>query len=171
MCHAQKVLARFSSFFVASGGASAAFIGLLFVALAIENQSPLDEGRRARRRALSSSSFIHLLDVFVFSLIGLAGQIEVFADVSIAMALLCLVNISQVLPRVIRTGSWSEPAAWRKPAILLPSTSITLFLLQVVFALLVSLHPQSEICVRLTLFSTVGIFVGALARAWLLPQT
>lgn len=156
---------------MASGGASAAFIGLLFVALAIENQSPRDEGRQARRRALSSSSFIHLLDVFVMSLIGLTGQTETYAIVSIVMALLCIANISEVLPRVVRTGSWSEPAAWRKPAVLLPSTSIALFLFQIVFAILVTLHPQSAEYVRLTLFPTVGIFVGALVRAWLLPQT
>ena len=165
------MLARFGSFFVASGGASAAFIGLLFVALAIENQSPRDEGRQARRKALSSSSFIHLLDVFVMSLIGLTRQTEAFATVAIAMALLCLVNISEVLPRVIRTGSWSERAAWRKPAVLLPSTSTALFLLQIAFAVLVALHPQSDEYVRLTLFPMVGVFVGALARAWLLPQT
>ncbi len=165
------MLNSFGGFFVASGSASAAFIGLLFVALAIENQSPRDEGRQARRRALSSSSFIHLLDVFVMSLIGLTRQVEAFAIVSIVMALLCLVNIAEVLPRVIRTGSWSEPAAWRRPAVLLPSTSIALFLLQILFAILVALHPQGDEWIRLTLFPMVGVFVGALARAWLLPQT
>jgi hypothetical protein len=87
------------------------------------------------------------------------------------MALLCLVNFSEVLPRVIRTGSGTEPAAWRKPVVLLPSTSIMLFLLQIVFAVLVALHPQNDESIRLTLYPMVGVFLGALVRAWLLPQT
>lgn len=164
------MLGGYSTFFAASTGASAAFIGLLFVGLAIENREERDDSANARRHALSASSFMHFLNVFFVSTIGLVGQPRVFAGVSGAMAILCVWNISQVLPQVIRTGNWASNSAWRKAAVVLPSSSILLFLCQTTLAVFLLIRPQSEAALRLTLFVLVGVYAGALARAWLLPQ-
>ena len=59
------MLETYSSFFAASSAASAAFIGLLFVALTIANLDTTDvRARTERRDTLAGSSFVQLLNAF-----------------------------------------------------------------------------------------------------------
>ena len=55
------MLDQYSSFFVASSGSAAAFIGLLFVALTIANQGQPDREVVTRRESLAASAFALLL--------------------------------------------------------------------------------------------------------------
>src|SRR5262245_17472817 len=64
----------YSNFFLVSAGASAAFIGLLFVSLTITNVEETDQRAKTNRDALAGSAFAQLLDAFFVSMGGLAGE-------------------------------------------------------------------------------------------------
>ena len=164
------MIQTFSSYLVASAGASAAFIGLLFVAMAIESGEKRDEAMAARRKALSTSSYNHFVNIFFVSVVGLLGEVRLLGGVSVCMALLCLWNISQVLPGVIRTGNWAPRGSWRHSAVILPVTSTIMFTLQALLGVLLIIHPGSLQTLRFALALTVGIYAGALARAWYIPK-
>jgi len=165
------VLDAYSAFFVASSGASAAFIGLLFVALTIADQSKRDDRTKARRDALAGASFAQLLDAFFVSIVSLAGDVKVFAGASVAMALIGLWATSQLLPRVIRTGNWSHTAAHQKRNIALPVASIGVYLLQLVSAAGLLFSPQNSVLLRIAVLVQVGLYAGALLRSWEIVQT
>ncbi|MGH7142350.1 MAG: hypothetical protein ACREF5_02680 [Candidatus Saccharimonadales bacterium] len=61
----------YRSFFTASAGASAAFIGLLFVAVSFIDSEKVDEAVQLWRRVVANSSFAQLIDVFFVSLASL----------------------------------------------------------------------------------------------------
>jgi hypothetical protein len=61
----------FTNFFIASAGASAAFVGLLFVAITVVNLERSDTRTKARISALAGSSFALLVDAFFVAIIGL----------------------------------------------------------------------------------------------------
>src|SRR5437870_2545540 len=92
--HTGAVLGRYSNFFLASAGASAAFIGLLFVSLTIADTAERDERARTNRDALAGSAFAQLLDAFFVSIGGLADEVRIFAGLGVGMAILGLWTIS-----------------------------------------------------------------------------
>ena len=63
--------AAFANFFVASTGAGAALVGLLFVAVSIAPEQTVLEGASLEKRALATSSFTALLNAFFVSLAAL----------------------------------------------------------------------------------------------------
>src|SRR6266700_1855399 len=65
------VPAAFANFFVASTGAGAALVGLLFVALSIAPEQTVLEGASLEKRALATSAFTALLNAFFISLAAL----------------------------------------------------------------------------------------------------
>jgi hypothetical protein len=62
---------QYLNFYLASVGASAALIGLLFVALSIEAE--LEKEAKLLRYLLSQNSFIALMGIFLISLLALLG--------------------------------------------------------------------------------------------------
>jgi hypothetical protein len=166
-----RVLDDYATFFAASSGASAAFIGLLFVALTIANQEDRDEQTRARRDALAGASFAQLLDAFFVSIVSLTGDTHVFAGASVVMAGVGLWATSQLLPRVIRTGNWSRAAPHRKRNIALPVVSILVYVLQLGTAAALLVVPHSSVLQRIAVLMMLGLYAGALARSWEITQT
>lgn len=63
--------ADFTTFFLASAGAGAALIGLLFVAVSISPERTLHDGAPAERQALATSAFTALVNAFFISLAAL----------------------------------------------------------------------------------------------------
>jgi hypothetical protein len=61
------MLAAYQGFFAASTGASAAFIGLLFVTLSFIDNERTSDAVKTWRRILASSSFSQLINVFFIS--------------------------------------------------------------------------------------------------------
>lgn len=60
----------FKDFFVASVGASAALIGLLFVAIAVEPGQIVGEESKAESRVVATSAFTAFVNVFFVSMVG-----------------------------------------------------------------------------------------------------
>jgi hypothetical protein len=61
----------FVNYFLGSSGASAALIGLLFVAISIAPERVFGEQAHAEQRAIAVSAFLALLDAFFVSLVAL----------------------------------------------------------------------------------------------------
>jgi hypothetical protein len=156
----------FTNFFIASAGASAAFIGLLFVAITVVNLEQSDARTRARIRALAGSSFASLVDAFFVAIIGLTVGVTGFAIANVVMAGVGLVVTGQLLPAAIRAGNFAREAPHRYRNIALPVASITVYLLQIAFGIVVSVVPSSPGLVRTLVLLALGLYVGALARAW-----
>ena len=165
------MLERYSNFFIASAGASAAFIGLLFVSLTIADTAERDERARTNRDALAGSAFVQLLDAFFVSIGGLADEVRIFAGLGVGMAILGLWTTSRLLPGVIRAGNWARNAPVRTSNIALPIASIVVYALQLVFAIGVLFYPDNSALLRLSVLVLLGLYAGAVARAWKITRT
>jgi hypothetical protein len=160
------VLDHFANFFIASVGASAAFIGLLFVAITVVNLERVDTRTKARISALAGSAFTLLVDAFFVAIMGLTVGVTVFAVSNVIMAAIGLIVTSQLLPPVIRAGNFAREAPHRYRNIALPVASITVYLLQIGFGIVVSLLPSNTGLVRVLVLLALGLYASALARAW-----
>ena len=160
------MLDQYANFFIASTGASAAFIGLLFVSLTIADTGESDERARTNRDALAGSAFAQLLNAFFVSIGGLAGEVRVFAGLAAGMAILGLWVTSRLVPGVVRSGNWSRNSPLRTSNIVMPITSILVYVLQLVFATGVFLFPDNSALLRLSVLVILGLYAGAAARAW-----
>jgi hypothetical protein len=156
----------YANFFIASAGASAAFSGLLFVAIVVVNTEELDVRTRARVQALSGSAYAHLIDAFVVAMVSLTGDATGFAIANAVMALFGLLVMSQLLPPVIRAGNFARHAPHRTSNIVLPVVSICVYLLQMGFGITILARLPSTDFVRLLVLLNLGLYAGALARAW-----
>jgi hypothetical protein len=156
----------FTNFFIASAGASAAFIGLLFVAITVVNLETSDTRTKARISALAGSSFALLVDAFFVAIMGLTVGVTIFAVSNIVMAAVGLIVTSQLLPAAIRAGNFAPQAPHRYRNIALPVASITVYLLQIGCGIVVFFLPSNTALVRLLVLLALGLYAGALARAW-----
>jgi hypothetical protein len=165
------VVDRYANFFVASTAASAAFIGLLFVALTIADTSQLEDRARTNRDALAGSAFAQLLAAFFVSMGGLVGEVHIFAALSIGLAVFGLWTTSQLLPEVVRSGSWSQASPVRTSNIVMPITSIVVYTLQLAFGVGLLFFTDNSVLLRLSVLVILGLYAGAVARAWKITRT
>ena len=137
--------------FVASAGAAAAFIGLLFVAISISPDTIVGSNANDRRRAQAQRAFLALVNIFFVSLVALIPKVE-----SIALTLVALVTIAQVLATVVRMSRRSGLTAWRQ----LGFISLGVYVLEIFMALRIETHPVGIVEVVL------GLYAYALLTAW-----
>ena len=165
------MLDRYSNFFLASAGASAAFIGLLFVSLTIADTAERDERARTNRDALAGSAFAQLLNAFFVSMGGLADEVRIFAGVGAGMAVFGLWTTSRLLPGVVRAGNWARTSPVRTTNIVFPVASIVVYMLQLAFAVGLLFSPDNPALLRLSVVVLLGLYAGAAARAWKITRT
>ena len=165
------MLDQYSNFFLASAGASAAFIGLLFVSLTIADAGTNDQRARTNRDALAGSAFAQLLDAFFVSIGGLADEVRIYAGLGAGMAIFGLWTTSRLLPGVIRAGNWARNSPVRTSNIALPVTSIVVYVLQLAVAIGVLFFPDNSALLRLSVLVILGLYGGAVARAWKITRT
>ena len=96
------VPAEYGNFLVASTGASAALLGLLFVSISIAPERVFGESSRAGHRALALSSFTALANAFFISLSGLIPHVPFGLFVIIAGA----IALSQSLSLLRTAPEW-----------------------------------------------------------------
>ena len=152
-------------FLIACVGASASFIGLLFVALSVvltRNESSTELEFKDRR--LAETSFTALADIFFVSIsalisltnIGLAGLIAAFFG---------LLNVRRLYARLKELAKSEKKPDWRKNLYwILASTGI--YLVQGFYAIKI-MEDSANIS---NYYAMMGIFVAlfgvALARTW-----
>jgi hypothetical protein len=165
------ILDQYSNLFVASAGSAAAFIGLLFVALTIANQSQTSSEIMTRRQSLSASAFALLIDAFVVSIAGLAGDLNAFVAAMFLVATFGLLVTGRHLPRAIRAGNWQRGSFGRTANFVLPMTSIPTYLAQVGLGSWLLADSNNADVLRASVLLILALYAGALGRAWEVTKT
>ncbi len=161
------MLDEYVRFYAASTTASAAFAGLLLVALSVVNKDESQHVTRERRTVLAAGSFLALADIFFVSLVSSLGGTRVLATASLIMALAGLLGTtSWLLPRAIRAGNFARDFPKRNSNLAFVAVAVSIYSVQLIVALALLLNSQSAGLTRATAFVIVALFVSALGRAW-----
>ena len=160
------MVAGFRDFFATSAGASAAFIGLLFVSLSVAAGRGGDHATRERRIVLGGSSSLALFDIFIVSIASLLGGDVNFAIVNVLMACVGFWGVGNLLPRSIRAGNLRPGAPHRALNATFATFSIGLYVIQLALGIAFLIDAQSDLIFRAMLFTLLALYASALARAW-----
>ena len=156
------VPAAFANFFVASTGAGAALVGLLFVAVSIAPEQTVLEGASLEKRALATSAFTALLNAFFVSLAALIPS----SNLGWSGLVLSLVGLSNTF--MLGWNLLSQRSHWpnmvRRVVILV--VSLVLYGFELYYALQLLRFPgQSNPVFALTAL-LMGIYGIGLVHAW-----
>jgi len=160
------VFGDYGNFFIASSGASAAILGLLFVAVTVANTDDTDLQTRERRTVLAGSAFLALIDAFFVSILALTGGAVVFGLSSVAMAIVGLLGTSRLIPRAWHAGNFSRGFPTRKLNIVFATVSAGGFSVQLVLATALVADDGSSALQRALALVVVCLYGSALGRAW-----
>jgi hypothetical protein len=160
------VFGEYESFFVASAGASAAFLGLLFVAFTVVNREEADARIRERRVVLAGSAFLALADAFFVSILTLTGGPVVFGLSNLGMALIGLAATSRLMPRAARAGNFARGFPTRKLNIFFAALSAGGYTVQLGLAVALLADPHDGTLQRALLVMIVVLYASGLLRAW-----
>ncbi|MGA9876437.1 MAG: hypothetical protein WBQ21_11575 [Solirubrobacteraceae bacterium] len=160
------MLSRYENFFIASSGASAAILGLLFVAVTVANTDDADLKTRERRTVLAGSAFLALIDAFFVSLVALTGGAVALGLSSLAMAIAGLLGTSRLIPRAWRAGNFSRGFPTRKLNLVFASISAGGFSVQLGLAAALLADDHSSALQRTLVLVVVCLYASALGRAW-----
>jgi hypothetical protein len=160
------VLDQYARFFSASATASAAFIGLLFVAVSVVNRDDSQHATRERRTVLAGSAFLALVDIFFVSLLSSIGGPVVLATTSVVMAVVGLLGTSSLMPRAARAGNFARDFPKRNLNLAFATVAVALYSLQLALAIALLVNDHSSALTRALVLVVVGLFVSALARGW-----
>ena len=139
---------------------------MLFVALSVVNRDEDQHSTRERRTVLAASSFLALFDIFFVSLVSSLGGSVAFATASIVMSAVGLLGTSRLMPRAKRAGNFARGFPKRKLNLAFATVAVSLYLVQLVLAIVLLTDSRSAGLARALVFVLVALFVSALGRAW-----
>jgi hypothetical protein len=150
-------------FFMTSGGAAGALIGLLFVAVSVSAPRIAAEGADTQphriRASAAMTAFTNALAVSLFGL--LPGQ--KIGPTAITVALLGLVFVVSSVLSLVRLGR----LRWPVPRDLVYLTGLSIvFVIQLIDGWTLSFHPSNAGAVDTIAFLVVVCFLIGVARAW-----
>jgi hypothetical protein len=157
---------RYENFFITSAGASAAILGLLFVAVTVVNADDDNPTTRELRIVLAGSAFVALVDIFFVSILALTGGSAVFGLSSLVMAAVGLVATRRLIPRAKRAGSFSRGFRARQLNIAFASLSAAAYSVQFGLALALLANAHNAALQRALVLIIVALYGSALGRAW-----
>jgi hypothetical protein len=160
------VVGHYESFFSTSAGASAAILGLLFVAVTVVNADDANPRTRELRTVLAGSAFFALVDIFIVSIVVLTGGSVVFGLSSLIMAATGLLATGWLVPRAKRAGNFSPDSRTRTLNIVFATTSFAAYSAQLGLALALLANTRSAALERALVLIVVVLYCSALSRAW-----
>jgi hypothetical protein len=160
------VFGHYESFFIASAGASAAFLGLLFVGFTVVDSDESDPRTRERRTVLAGSAFMALADAFFVSILALTGGPLVFALINLGMGLIGLMATSRLMPRARRAGNFARDFPTRKLNIAFAAVSAGGFSAQLGLSIALLTDPHNATLQRALLVMIAVLYASGLTRAW-----
>jgi hypothetical protein len=155
------VPAAFTSYFVASSGASAALIGLLFVAVALAPERTLGPQAPAGQRARAVSAFFALLDAFFMSIVALIPHTNLGYP-ALLLGAGGLVN-TLGLGRYVWHARHQRDL-WR--SILLLVGTLTIYVWQLWYAVPLIRTPDTTNAIYGISYLLLGAYGAGVARAW-----
>ena len=159
-------MGRYENFFITSGGASAAILGLLVVAVSVVNADDENPTTRELRTVLAGSAFFALVDIFLVSLAALTGGSDILGVSSLAMAAAGLVATRRLIPRAQRAGNFAPGFRSRNLNIAFASISVGSYSVQLVLAVALLADTQSSALQHALVLVLVALYCSALGRAW-----
>jgi hypothetical protein len=160
------VVGHYENFFITSGGASAAILGLLVVAVSVVNADDADSATRELRTVLAGSAYVVLVDIFFVSMVALTGGSVAFGLSSVTMAAFGLLATRRLIPRAKRAGNFSRSSRSRKLNIAFASISVGGYSVQLGLAVALLANTESAALQRALVLVIVAFYASALARAW-----
>jgi hypothetical protein len=157
------VPASFQSFFVASAGAGAALIGLLFVAISISPDN-IFRTERPEQTAVATSAFTALINAFFISLGALIPRVEIGWVVG-AMAFFGLSNSLNLGVRLLRSSGASSRATMLRRVVLV-LLSLFIYGYEVYVAVRILRTPDDADWISTVAVITMVVYGLGLTRAW-----
>lgn len=156
------VPAEFQTFFLASAGASAALIGLLFVGVSIAPERVFGEHADPRRQAQAVSAFSALANVFFISMTSLIPGVYL----GIVVALIGAVSSVQLLGLLLRVGPVHGSAVETVRGAVLFLASAAVYLTEVYVGVVLWAKPAETPAISGLLEIMLGAYGIGLGRAW-----
>jgi hypothetical protein len=153
----------FVNYFLGSSGASAALIGLLFVAVSIAPERVFGEKAHAEQRAVAVSAFLALLNAFFVSLVALIPTTNI-GYVALVMAVTSLISTAR-----IGRGLWDERHEGRAPGIhrlTLLGGSLVIYGMEIGLAVALIGAPHHTGYVYGLAYLLLGAYGLGIGRAW-----
>ena len=155
----------FTDFFIASTGASAALIGLLFVAIAVEPRSIVGEESPAESRAVASSAFTAFANVFFVSLAGTwptSTGVVGYVGIAVAVGL----GLSNTLGAGLNLWQELEDKRRFPSRVSLVAGSFIVYALEIWFSYRLTGEPASEDYLSALAALMMFMYGIGLGRAW-----
>jgi hypothetical protein len=160
------VVGHYENFFITSGGASAAILGLLVVAVSVVNADDANPTTRELRTVLAGSAFVALVDIFIVSIVALTGGSVTFGLSSLAMAIMGLLATRWLVPRAKRAGNFARGFRARKLNIAFASISVVAYSTQLGLAVALLANTHSGTLQHALVLVMVALYCSTLGRAW-----
>ena len=153
--------AEFETFFLASSGASAALIGLLFVAVSIAPEKVFGSDAEAVRQAQALSAFTALANAFFISMASLIPDVRI----GIVVTIVAFASAMQTLALLTLVKHWrAQSIVYRGVVLFLGSALIYALELAVGIQLWVAPGNRGSLDGLLELI--LGAYAIGLGRAW-----
>lgn len=146
---------------MASAGAAAALIGLLFVAISVRPERVFGEAAEAQNSLVASASFMALLNAFFISLGALIPGVNLSTFILIISPVSILNSAALAVDAFRQT---SRAAAMRALGFVV--VALVLYGYELTNALRLLQAPGNDIPVYNTAGALLGIYVYGVARAW-----
>ena len=160
------VFGHYVNFFIASSGASAAILGLLFVAVTVANTDDTDLKTRERRIVLAGTAFLALIDAFFVSILALTGGAVMFGLANLLMAMVGTSGHKSLDPQGVAGREFSRGFPTRKLNLAFAAISAGGFSAQLVLGAALVANDRGSAVIRALVLLIVGLYGSALGRAW-----
>ena len=156
------VPSEFLNFFIASTGAGAALVGLLFVAVSIAPEQMVTRRAPVERQTVAGSAFTALINAFFISLVALIPHFNLGTLIVPFSSLSLLTSLIQACSLLRPLKGWQSFLRRAIPVCL----SLGLYGLELRTAVALITNPTQVGFVYGLLFVLLGIFVLGLTSAW-----
>jgi hypothetical protein len=153
---------KYMAFLQGSTGASAALLGLLFVAIQLAPARTIGNTAPVGRRSTAESTFTALVNVFFISLVGLTPGTNI-GTVTVIMALIGLVSTLHLGGDYWRTGL-TRQGRLRGATLLL--ASLVVYALELLYAVQLLRTPSAVGSLDNLIDVLIAIYGVGLGRAW-----
>ena len=155
------VTPEFQTFFLASVGASAALIGLLFVSVSIAPERVFGQDSDAVRQAQAVSAFTALANVFFISLMSLIPEVTF----GLVVAIVSIPAMLQTLALLRHVRTWREQRLLSRGLVLFTASAV---IYGYEFALGIGMwrDPADKGALIALSFVLIGAYGAGLGRAW-----
>ncbi|HJT59215.1 MAG TPA: hypothetical protein VJ761_22100 [Ktedonobacteraceae bacterium] len=153
---------EFTNFFLASAGAGAALIGLLFVAISIAPENTVMAGAPLERQAMATSAFTALINAFFFSIVALVPRTNIGYG-AVILGLLALSSSLLLAWNLFRQRQHWQDTVRRTFLIIV---SVTVYGYQLYNGVILFINPADANAIYALTMLVIGVYGVGLTRAW-----